>query len=314
MLSFLYKVYQFCIVLPLGLLLTGLSSIAIALLSVCGFPVFAAKYLGGFWAWAMLRMLLIPVTVEGKEHVDPKQSYVFVANHQGAFDIFGIYGYLRHEFKWMMKKSLGDIPLVGMACRKAGFIFVDKSSRRAILQTMTDAKKALTGGASLCVFPEGARTFTGHMGVFRSGAFQLANTLQLPVVPITIDGSFDILPRMRGFNFVNWHPLRIVIHKPIAPEGKGPEHVRHAMDESYRIIMSALPERHQGFVENPDQLRRQVRHHTPVFFKPYNGGTAESGPAYFMPMPLDTDTRSADIPTTAGRVRTPTMPGNPEKW
>lgn len=253
MLSFLYKVYQFYIVLPLGLLLTGLTSIAIALLSVCGFPVFAAKYLGGFWAWAMLRMLLIPVTVEGKEHVDPKQSYVFVANHQGAFDIFGIYGYLRHEFKWMMKKSLGDIPFVGMACRKAGFIFVDKSSRRAILQTMTDARKALTGGASLCVFPEGARTFTGHMGVFRSGAFQLANTLQLPVVPITIDGSFDILPRMRGFNFVNRHPLRIVIHKPIVPEGKGPEHVRHAMDESYRIIMSALPERHQGFVENPDQ-------------------------------------------------------------
>ena len=253
MLPFLYKVYQFCIVLPLGLLLTGLPTPPTPLLSVCGFPVFAAKYLGGFWAWAMMRMLLIPVTVEGKEHVDPKQSYVFVANHQGAFDIFGIYGYLRHEFKWMMKKSLGDIPLVGMACRKAGFIFVDKSSRRAILQTMTDAKKALTGGASLCVFPEGARTFTGHMGVFRSGAFQLANTLQLPVVPITIDGSFDILPRMRGFNFVSWHPLRIVIHEPIAPEGKGPEHVRHAMDESYRIIMSALPERHQGFVENPDQ-------------------------------------------------------------
>lgn len=64
MLSFLYKVYQFCIVLPLGLLLTGLTSIAIALLSVCGFPVFAAKYIGGFWAWALLRMLLIPVSVE----------------------------------------------------------------------------------------------------------------------------------------------------------------------------------------------------------------------------------------------------------
>ena len=73
------------------------------------------------------------------------------------------------------------------------------------------------------------------------------------MVPITIDGSFDILPRMRGFNFVNRHPLRIVIHKPIVPEGKGPEHVRHAMDESYRVIMEALPERHRGFVENPDQ-------------------------------------------------------------
>ena len=126
MLSFLYKVYQFCIVLPLGLLLTGLTSIAIALLSVCGFPVFAAKYLGGFWAWAMLRMLLIPVTVEGKEHVDPKQSYVFVANHQGAFDIFDIYSYLSQEFKWMMKKSISEIHIVGKTCGKAGHTYVHK--------------------------------------------------------------------------------------------------------------------------------------------------------------------------------------------
>lgn len=253
MTSFIYKTYQFFIVLPLGLLLTVLASLLVALFSVIGFPTFAAKYIGGFWAWALLRLLLIPVTIEGKEHIDRRQSYVFVANHQGAFDIFAIYGYLRHEFKWMMKKSLGNIPFVGFACRKAGFIFVDKSSRRAILQTMADARKALTGGASLCVFPEGARTYDGHMGAFRSGAFQLADTLQLPVVPITIDGSFDILPRTRGFNFVNWHPLRIVVHAPIAPTGKGAEHVHRVMHECYRIIMADLPERHRGFVENPDQ-------------------------------------------------------------
>nr|CDL66864.1 unnamed protein product [uncultured bacterium] len=90
-------------------------------------------------------------------------------------------------------------------------------------------------------------------GAFRSGAFQLADTLQLPVVPITIDGSFDILPRTRGFNFVNWHPLRIVVHAPIAPTGRGAEHVHRVMHECYRIIMADLPERHRGFVENPDQ-------------------------------------------------------------
>lgn len=249
----LYKIYQFVFVLPLGLLATFLCSIIMALSSVCGMSRWGATYVGRFWAWFILRLLLIPVTIEGRENVRSDQSYVFMANHQGPFDIFLIYGFLQHEFKWMMKKSLFDIPFVGMACRKAGFIAVDKSSRRAIAQTMIDAREVLQGGASLCIFPEGSRSFTGHMGFFRRGGFQLADTLQLPIVPMTIDGSFDVLPRQKGFTFVNRHPLRLVIHKPLYPESKGAENVKRMMDESYATIMSALPERHQGFVENPDQ-------------------------------------------------------------
>lgn len=249
----LYKIYQLFIVLPVGLLITLLCCITVALASMVGLSRWAATYPGRVWAWSILRLLLIPVTVEGRENVSSGQSYIFMANHQGAFDIFLVYGFLHHEFKWMMKKSLFDIPFVGMACRRAGFIAVDKSSRRAVAQTMIDARNVLQGGASMCMFPEGARCFTGHMGVFRRGGFQLADTLQLPIVPMTIDGSFDILPRQRGFNFVKWHPLRLVIHKPLYPETKGPENIKRMMDESYSTIMSALPERHQGFVENPDQ-------------------------------------------------------------
>lgn len=251
--DFLYKVYQFCIVLPIGLLITFLCSVLVALSAVCGFTRWGATYFGRAWAWSILRLLLIPVTVEGRENVQKNQSYIFMANHQGSFDIFLVYAYLHHEFKWMMKKSLFDIPFVGMACRKAGFIAVDKSSRRAIAQTMIDARNVLQGGASMCMFPEGARTFTGHMGIFRRGGFQLADTLQLPIVPMTIDGSFDVLPRQKGFTFVKRHPLRLVIHKPLYPESKGAENIKRMMDESYATIMAALPERHQGYVENTDQ-------------------------------------------------------------
>lgn len=251
--KFLYKLYQLFIVLPIGLLLTVLCSLGMALSAICGFTSWGATYFGRAWAWSILRLLLIPVTIEGRENVQKNQSYIFMANHQGAFDIFLVYAYLHHEFKWMMKKSLFDIPFVGLACRKAGFIAVDKSSRRAIAQTMIDARNVLQGGASMCMFPEGARSFTGHMGFFRRGGFQLADTLQLPIVPMTIDGSFDILPRQNGFSFVNRHPLRLVIHKPLYPECKGPENVKRMMEESYDIIMSALPERYQGYVENTDQ-------------------------------------------------------------
>ena len=92
------------------------------------------------------------------------------------------------------------------------------------------------------------------MGKFRKGAFALADELQLPVVPLTINGSFDILPRTRGFiNYVSWHPIRLTIHQPIYPIGKGPENVDATLRQSYDSVMSALVPKYQGFVENPDQ-------------------------------------------------------------
>ena len=142
---------------------------------------------------------------------------------------------------------------MGYACEKAGFIFVDKSGPKAIQHTIDSARRALKNGTSLVVFPEGSRTFTGHMGLFRKGAFQLADDIGLPVVPMPIDGSFDVLTRMAGFNFVNRHPMRLVIHKPIVPTENGSLAVKATMDEAYRVIMEALPEHYQGYVKNADQ-------------------------------------------------------------
>lgn len=243
MIRLLYRIYQFVFVLPIGLTITAVCSLLIAVFATLGFASFAATWFGGFWAWSIIRLCLLPVRVEGREHIQPGQSYVFMANHQGAFDIFLVYGFLHHEFKWMMKKSLFAIPLVGTACRKAGFISVDNSSRRAIVETMIEAKQRLTGGASLCVFPEGTRTFSGKMGTFKSGGFQLASHLKLPILPMTIDGSFEVLPRNKGFNFVEYHPLRLVIHPPLQPASKGTE--QQVMNDCRRIIESALPPQHR---------------------------------------------------------------------
>ena len=133
--------------------------------------------------------------VSGRENISADTSYVFVANHQGAFDIFAIYGYLNHDFRWMMKKGLRGFPVIGAACAAAGHIFVDNSSPGAIRHTMEKAERVLSHGTSLVIFPEGARTFTGKMRPFKKGAFQLAMEFALPVVPVTIDGSFEVMPR-----------------------------------------------------------------------------------------------------------------------
>ena len=191
--------------------------------------------------------------VSGRENLKKGESYVFVSNHQGAFDIFLIYGYLCRNFKWMMKRSLRKIPFVGYACEKSHQIFVDKSGPRKVKETYDKARAILRDGISLVVFPEGARSFTGHMGTFRRGAFMLADELQLPIVPLTINGSFNIMPRMRDWKWVCWHPMTLTIHAPIYAKEQGAEDIKERMDESYRVIMADLVPEYQGFVENPDQ-------------------------------------------------------------
>lgn len=191
----LYRVYQLCIMLPLMVVVTVLASLAVLIGVFCGGARIWSYWPGVVWARLMMWLTLCRVTVKGRENVESGVSYVFVANHQGAYDIFAIYGWLGHNFKWMMKKSLEKIPFVGMACRVGDQIFVDKSSPSAIRNTMEKAEKILAGGMSVVVFPEGSRTLTGRLGRFKRGAFMLATEFRLPVVPITIDGAYEVLPR-----------------------------------------------------------------------------------------------------------------------
>lgn len=251
--KYLYRLYQLIVALPIFLVASIVTSLTTMIGCRLGNGHFWGYYPGKWWAQFIIRILMLPVKVEGRENLVKGQSYVFVANHQGAFDIFLIYGFLCRNFKWMMKRQLRQMPFVGKACEAAHHIFVDKRGASKIRATYDSARQTLQGGMSLVVFPEGARTFTGHMGVFKRGAFMLADDIELPVVPLTINGSFDIMPRTRDMKWVVWHPLRLTIHKPIQPIGKGADNIKYLEEESYKVVMSGLEEKYQGFVENPDQ-------------------------------------------------------------
>ena len=251
--KYLYYCYQLVIVLPLFAVASVITSAATIIGCVVGNGHVWGYYPGKWWSRLVVSLLLLPVRVEGRQHLQRGQSYVFVSNHQGAFDIFLTYGYLNRKFKWMMKRSLRKVPFVGIACEYAHHIFVDKRGPSKIRETYDRARATLREGMSLVVFPEGARTFTGHMGVFRRGAFMLADELQLPVVPLTINGSFDVLPRMRDGRFVSWHRLSLTIHEPIWPTGKGIENEKQTMAKAYRAIMDDLVPEYKGYVENKDQ-------------------------------------------------------------
>ena len=251
--KYLYRIYQICIAIPIFVVWTIFIALVVLIGCLLGGGRFFGYYPPKVWSWVTLKLFLIPVSVEGRNHLEKGQSYVFVANHQGAFDIFLVYAYLGADFRWMMKHQLMKIPFVGIACKASKQIMIDKSGPKRIRESYEEAMHIMRKGISMMVFPEGSRTFTGHMGKFRRGAFMLADELQLPVVPLTINGSFHIMPRMRDWHFLNWHPMTLTIHQPFYPIGKGRDNILAIMNDSYQSVMSALEPQFQGYMENPDQ-------------------------------------------------------------
>ena len=112
-----------------------------------------------------------------------------------------------------MKKELRKLPLVGAACEAAGHIFIDRSSPMSAKKSNDDASRKLVNGSSVVIFPEGTRSKDGKLGKFKRGAFTLASEIKLPIVPLTIKGTFKAMP-IWSYNI---HPARLtlVIHKPI---------------------------------------------------------------------------------------------------
>lgn len=234
---YLYRLYQLFIMAPLMLAAT----VAAALITIVGCALGGGRWWGYYpahlWGKLFCLLTLVKVEVYGRENIDRATSYVFVANHQGAYDIFSIYGYLNHNFRWMMKASLRSIPLVGYSCQISKQIYVDKSSPSALRATMERAEQILSKGMSIVVFPEGARTWNGKMRPFKRGAFLLAQEFRLPVVPVTIDGAFDVLPRFK--KIPHWGTIKLTIHKPIMPMADGHD-MQALIEQSAQAIAASL--------------------------------------------------------------------------
>ena len=233
----LFGIYQYLIAFPILVVLT----IITAILTLIGSPLFSHQWWGYYppriWAKCWCILMFVKVEVRNRELIDADSAYVFVANHQGAYDIFAIYGYLNHNFKWMMKKSLQNIPFVGLACIAAGHILVDRSSPSAIAKTMDTARKRLANGMSLVIFPEGSRSNDGKIKPFKRGAFKLAIDFDRPLVPISIDGSYNVL-RKKSLG-INPGKVILTIHHPINPKSADMESI---IQTSFDAIKSSLPE------------------------------------------------------------------------
>jgi len=237
--------YQIIVWLPLFSAATILTALVTITGCALGGERIFSYYPGKLWSKFTCWISLCPVTVTGREKLLPGQSYIFLANHQGAYDIFLLYGYLNVPIKWIMKQSLRNIPLVGKACEMAGFIFVDSSSPVAAAKTIREAERRLKDGVSVAIFPEGARTRTGELGKFKKGAFQMAIDMKLPVAPVTINGSYKVMPR--NTFLLSPHRMELIIHDPVSTDHlimenlrEAATHIRTLSEQSRNIIASKL--------------------------------------------------------------------------
>ena len=229
----LYKIYSFCIALPIFVVVTIITAIVISLAALLGDKDHTDYFMSKWWSRLTCRIFLLGIRVTGREKLLKSQSYIFLANHQGYFDIFLIYGYMGHNFKWMMKEYLRKIPFVGAACAISGQIFVD-DSRSGIQKAVDQSRKTLQGGMSMVIFPEGTRTYNGQMGEFKRGAFMLSNEIGLPIVPMTINGSFQVFSRKA--RSVSQGTLSLDIHTPIFPDYYKSKPTKVFMNEVRDII------------------------------------------------------------------------------
>lgn len=207
-----YILYQYLIAFPL----MGLLTVFTAIFTICCYPWRNAEFVHReqqFWSRACYWLMFIPVSVDGIENIQPNQSYVFVSNHQSMYDVWLIYGWLPVVFKWLMKAEIRRIPFVGTACKAAGHIFVERRKVKSSMGSLHEIEKQLTNGVCTVIFPEGTRTLDGEVGRFKRGAFQIAMDLGLPVIPLSLKGCFEVMPK--GQPFVRRVPVHMHIGKPI---------------------------------------------------------------------------------------------------
>ncbi len=206
------------LVLILLPVLTLLASIA-GLLGLLVFRVTPRKIqaVPGLWGKILLKTGGVQVSVKGISNIDEEKPYIFAANHQSQFDIFAMHAAFPHEFRWLAKKELFRIPLFGRAMRRAGYLPVDRSHGRQAMKSLMEAADIIRDGSSVIIFPEGTRSPDGQLQRFKGGSTVIAVKSGVPMVPVAISGTHDILPK--GKLLARPGKITISVGQPIETAG-----------------------------------------------------------------------------------------------
>jgi 1-acyl-sn-glycerol-3-phosphate acyltransferase len=193
------------------------------------------------WSKDNLWLSRARVQIDGLENVDGSRPQIFVANHSGLHDILSLAACLPIQFRWIAKKSLFRVPFMGWHMRRSGYIAIDRDNPRDAANSIIEAAGEIQGGVSAIAFPEGTRSRTGTLGGFHSGAFSLALRAKVPLVPVSLDGSYRVIaPKTLKVN--PGTIIRIKIDRPIDLSSYSTGGKRKLMEDVFQIMSRNLEE------------------------------------------------------------------------
>ena len=178
----------------LGTALFGLLAIAVSLVSKTGN---SAHLVARVWGRSILWVSGIRVDIIGLDKEKFDGSCILMSNHQSNFDIPVLLGMLPIQFRWLAKAELFKIPIFGRGMRGAGYISIDRSNRSSAIQSLDRAARIIRNGTSVMIFPEGTRSRDGSLLPFKKGGFIMAVDAGVPIVPMAISGTHEIMPKGR---------------------------------------------------------------------------------------------------------------------
>lgn len=180
------------------------------------------------------------LTIEGKEKIPRAQTFVMISNHASLADILMI-NCLGCNFKWISKIENTRVPILGWYLSMADYITVDRNDEESKVEMLSRSLVSLRNGISLMIFPEGTRYSKQELGTFRRGAFQLAIETGLPILPLALKGTGDLLPK-HGFKLGETRQITLRVLDPVYPEEFGTSDVIGLADRFRTKISSALKE------------------------------------------------------------------------
>jgi 1-acyl-sn-glycerol-3-phosphate acyltransferase len=201
-------------------------TLALPVAALVGFPwTFLTRdisflYRISMWgAWAGVKLAGVKVETAGLEKLDPSLTYIFMANHTSNLDPPILLPLIPRRTSVMAKKELFSYPILGETMRLGALVPVDRGNRDAGIAAVHDAAKVVRQGINMTIYVEGKRSFDGKLLPFKKGPFYLAMECAVPVVPVTIVGTHELMPKAR-FQ-ISPGTVKVIFHDPIAPQDFG---------------------------------------------------------------------------------------------
>lgn len=190
------------------------------------------------WAWTLRLITGMKLTVIGSEYLKGDQPCVFISNHQSLMDIIVLFTITSNNLRMVVKKELLYIPIFGWSLWWTRFISIDRGKRRKALRSIYKGAEKIRKGTSVLLFPEGTRSSDGVLKPFQAGSFIMAIKSQVPIIPITISGTINVVHKKSPFKFHFNKEVKVIVSPPIDTTKYKLEDRDELKDEVESIIRS----------------------------------------------------------------------------